>query len=104
MQTLLLAAASLTLTLAGAAVAQEDGYQDDGYQPEAPAAAPVTVDETFTKMDTDASGGVDQAEFTAFAGEGSEAQFDVIAGEDGTLTLDELTAYMEELSAPADEG
>ena len=96
MQTLLATAA--TLALVGTALAQ-----DDAYQPEAPA-APVTVEETFTKMDTDASGGVDQAEFTAYAGEGSETQFAAIAGDDGTITLDELSAYMEELSAPTEAG
>ena len=91
MQTLLATAA--TLALVGAALAQEDGYQPE---------APATVEETFTRMDTDASGGVDQAEFTAYAGEGSETQFAAIAGEDGTITLDELTTYMDELSAPSE--
>ena len=95
MQTLLSAAA--TLALVGAALAQDDAYQPEG-------AAPLTVADTFAKMDTDASGGVDRAEFAAFAGEGSETQFAVIAGEDGTITLDELSAYMGELTATPEEG
>ena len=66
--------------------------------------APVTVEETFSKMDTDASGGVDEVEFVAFAGEGSETQFTAIAGEDGTITLDELTSYMEDLAGDDSAG
>lgn len=95
MQTLLSAAALLTLVSAAAA-------QDEPYAPEAPSPAPTTVEDTFTKMDTDASGGVDQVEFVAFAGEGSETQFDLIAGDDDTITLDELASYMDELAGPSE--
>ena len=102
MQIMLTAAAAAALTLTGAAFAQDDVYQPEAgtYSPEPE--APVTVEDTFTKMDTDASGGVDQAEFTAFAGEGSETQFAQIAGEDGTITLDELKTYMGELTGETD--
>ena len=103
MQTIILGAAALFLVGPAAQAGPQDTY-DQGTYDDASQTAPMTVEETFTKMDTDASGGVDEVEFVAFAGEGSETQFSAIAGDDGTITLDELSAYMAELAgeAPSD--
>ena len=98
MQTIILGAAALFLTGPAAQAGPQDTYED------ASQTAPMTVEETFAKMDTDASGGVDELEFVAFAGEGSEMQFGAIAGDDGTITLDELSAYMAELAGGEPSG
>ena len=89
MRTLTLTAA--VLCLAAPAMAQ-DYSQDYSSEPLPPAELSVT--DAFSAMDADLDGSVTKDEFTAYAGEGSEGQFDAAAGDDGLLTEDELSAFV----------
>lgn len=68
--------------------------QDDfgSGQPE----AELSVADAFAAMDADFDGSVTRDEFIAYAGDGSETQFDAAAGDDGVLTEDELSAFVVE--------
>jgi hypothetical protein len=79
--------------LTGGAFAAQDAMSDDTYTSGQPEAA-MTVEDTFTVIDTDADGVVTETEFVAYAGEGSETQFAQVAGDDGLLTVEELEIFM----------
>ena len=84
------------LALGGTALAQDyeaQDYDTQDYstgQPE----AEMSVGDAFAAMDADLDGSVTRDEFVAYAGEGSETQFDAAAGDDGLLTEDELSAFV----------
>ena len=79
------------LALGGNAAIAQDDYEMG--QPEAPAAE-MSVSDAFAAMDADLDGTVTKDEFTTYAGEGSETQFEAAAGDDGVLTEDELSAFV----------
>lgn len=81
------------LALAPAAALAQDTYEQDTYETGQPEAE-MSVTDTFSAMDTDMDGAVTQDEFTAYAGEGTEAQFEAAAGDDGELTEDELSSFV----------
>ena len=80
------------LAFAGVPALAQDDYSTG--QPE----AEMSVGDAFSAMDADLDGAVTKDEFTAYAGEGSETQFEAAAGDDGVLTEDELSAFVVEPS------
>lgn len=84
--------AALALAFPASAAAQ-DAYGDTMPAVGEPAAE-LSVSDAFTAMDADLDGSVTREEFAAYAGEGSETQFDAAAGDDGLLTEDELAAFV----------
>ena len=56
--------------------------------------APGSAEASFAAMDTDANQVVTEDEFVAYTGAGTEAQFEVIAGDDAEMTQDELMAFL----------
>ena len=81
------------LALGGTALAQDMADPAQASDP-AQAETEISVADTFAAMDSDLDGQVTQDEFTAFAGEGTEPQFEAVAGEDGLMTEEELYAFV----------
>ena len=89
----ILAAFALAIPASAAAQDTQDAYGEPLPAAGEPAAE-LSVADAFSAMDADLDGSVTREEFTAYAGEGSETQFDAAAGDDGLLTEDELAAFV----------